>query len=245
MKFAIFFALIVAVAFSAPLSAYEENKMIKFAYDTQEDSPLSFYVEGSINPRNDEQNKIQAFLKLANKYIPILESLGSSNNELKWERYWRVQFAGVNLDVFAYFQLIVGWKVNPGGYTTDRFDVTYTPFVWGGTYGSINGTTWPAIGSTDAGLQYVYSYAPISVQLYKQGKICFQGTYVIEPVMFRNHLFAALNECHDEILTDLIDGTSWPNWRCNFTAPVNITVWDINFTNRMAGDFIPLTCFEF
>uniref|UniRef100_A0A7S3NFQ6 Uncharacterized protein n=1 Tax=Euplotes harpa TaxID=151035 RepID=A0A7S3NFQ6_9SPIT len=246
MKAIIFVAVaLLCVVSSAPLRAYEENKQIKFDYDVYGDSPIGLYVSGLIDPRNENLNKIQTFIKLANQYIPVLESIANANQELKWERRWNVNVMGFNVDVYAYFQLYVGWRVNPGGYTTDRFDVTYTPFVWGMTYGNLNGTSFPAVGQTSFGLQYAYAYAPISVQLYKAGKICFQGSYVVEPVNLRNHLFAALNECRDEILDDLINGGKIFDWACNYTNPVNITIWDKNFTNRMAGDFIGQTCFNF
>lgn len=245
MKAIIVLCLVLALAYTAPINAYEENKQIKFEYDVHEGSPVGLYLEGLLDPRNESVNKIQTFLKLANKYIPILESLGENQGELKWDRTWHVEFLGVNVQVFAYFQLIVGWRVQPGGYTTDRFDVVYTPFVWGGAYGSVNGTTWPARGSADAGIQYIYTYAPIQVNLFKAGKICFQGSYYVEPVAARTHLFAALNECRDEIFGDLIDGRDIFVWECNYTNPVNITLIDKNFTDRFVGDFIPQTCFEF
>lgn len=245
MRILFLIAVLLIAVQSSPINAYEQDKMIKFEYDMHQESPVGLYIEGLLDPRNDNQSKLQTFLKLANKYIPILESIAMNENSLKWERYWHFDFLGVNIDAYYYFQLIVGWRVNPGGITDDRFDVTYTPFVWGGTYGRLNGTTWPAVGSTEAGLQYVYTYAPISVQLFKAGKICFEGVYHVEPIIFRNHLFAALNECEDEILGDLIDGTSFPDWKCNYNSPVNITIWDINFTDPMSGAFIPQTCFDF
>lgn len=242
MKSIIFFALVLAVVLCSPLKTYHEDGLVKFDLDVYQDAPVGLFMSGQIHPKDESLNKIQAFLKLANEYIPILESLAGQTNELKWERTWHYQIAGINLDVYGYFQLYVGWRVNPGGYTTDRFDVTYTPFVWGGTYGRVNGTTWPAVGSTEVGLQYVLAYAPISLTLYKAGKVCFKGSYGVEPIHMRQHLFAALNECHDEILDDLIDGHTIFDWKCNFTNPVNITIWNVNFTDPIHGDFIGETC---
>ena len=156
MKSIFFFALVIALACSAPFNVFKDEDKIKFDLDVYEDAPISLFMKGEINPRNEEDKKIQTFLKLANQYIPILETMSESKeNELKWERHWHIGVLGFNIDVSTYFQLIVGWRVNPGGYTTDRFDVTYTPFVWGGTYAQLNGTSFPAVGSTEVGLQYV------------------------------------------------------------------------------------------
>jgi hypothetical protein len=241
-KTLVLLACLVACGYS--WDAYAEDKSIKFNYDVHEGLPFSIYMEGELDPKNEQNNKINAFLRLANKYIPILESFAGKENNLKWEQTWVISFAGVNLDVYAYFQLIVGWRVNPGGYTSDRFDVTYYPFVWGGTYGRLNGTTWLAVGSSETGLRYVYAYAPISLQLFSTGRVCFQGSYVVEPVHLYSHLFAALTECHDEILDDLLDNRSIFDWTCNFTAPVNTTVVDANLTDSFTGDIIGQTCFN-
>lgn len=246
MKILLFVALLACVIIASPIKAYEEDSKIKFEFEPHQQSPFGIMMEGMIDPRNDMNNKIQTFLKIANQYIPILESLGNANGELKWERTWNIDVAGIQVTVYYYFQLIVGWRVTPGGYTTDRFDVTYTPFAFGETYGSADGTTWPASGKAEGRIVYLDTYAPIGVQLFKQGKICFQGSYVVEAAWFRNHLYGTLKQCKDEILDDLIEQRS-PlfNWQCEDVSPVNITIWERNFTDRLAGDFIPQTCFEF
>lgn len=242
MKSIIFVALILAIAYCGPLNLYEENKMVKFDFDISEDSPVGLFVKGEIDPRNDNSRKIQAFIKLANQYIPILEQIADAENNLTWNRRWHVGVLGFNVDITAEFSLIVGWRVTPGGYTTDRFDVIYTPFVWGGARATFNGTSFPAVGSADVGVRYVDAYAPIAFTLYKAGRVCFRGSYVVETVHLRNHLFAALNACQDEILDDLINGHTIFEWRCNYTNPVNITIWDVNFTDAIRGDFIGETC---
>lgn len=242
MRSIILFALIVAVCLASPMKTYEEEGMLKFDLDVHQDSPIGLMMKGQLNPQNESQNKIAAFLKLANHYIPILESLANQNGELTWTRTWRINFLGFNFDIIAYFQLIVGWRVFPGGYTTDRFDVTYTPFAWGFTSGSINGTSWPAVGSSSIELQYLHAEAPISVRLYRQGRFCFQGSYAVQPVHLRHKLYAALNECYDEIFDDLINGHTIFQWTCNYTNPVNVTIIDNNFTDPIIGNVIDETC---
>ena len=245
MKSIIFLAFVLAVAVCNPITAFEEDKMIKFNYNLHQDSPFGLVMEGLINPQNEDMNKIQTFLKLADQYIPVLETIGKADNELTWSRDWYINFAGVNLVVHGYFQLIVGWKVTPGGYYSDRFDVVYTPFAWGASYGRVNGTTWLAEGRTWLAFHYVDASAPISVQLYKSGKVCFQGSYSLEPVALKQHLEAGLRQCSDEILDDLIEGGSIFDWTCDMVDPVNNTIWDANFTDRITGDFLPQTCFDF
>lgn len=245
MRAIILLACLLAVAISSPLNTYADGTLIKFEQEVHEGSPIGIYYEGQIDPRDEKMNKITAFLRLANKYIPILESLAGKETGLKYERTYRFAFLGAVVDVYTYFQLIVGWKVSPGGYTTDRFDVTYTPFVWGGTLLRFNGTSILAMGSTEMGLQYVLAYTPISLQLYRAGKICFQGSYRVEAVNFLHKLYAALTECHDEVLDDIIVQHIVLNFTCSAVRPVNITLYNINFTNAIAGDFVPQTCINF
>jgi hypothetical protein len=247
MKVLIIFALAVAlVVCSGPLNIFKSGEAIGFDLDVYQDMPVSLLMKGQIDPKNSDVNKIQTFLKLAGTYIPILEHIGTANEgALTWERHWNINVMGFNLDASYYFQLIVGWRVSPGGQSAERFDVTYTPFVYGYTYGTVNGTGVPAVGSVEAGVQYVLAYAPISLSLYQAGKICASSYYMVEPVHVRNHLSGALLGCQDEILGDLIDGTNFPNWQCNFTEAINVTVFDVNITEPIRGDILGEHCLTF
>ena len=247
MKVLIIFALAVAlVVCGGPLNIFKSGESIGFDLDVYQDMPVSLMMKGKIDPKNSEINKIQTFLKLAETYIPILEHVGTANEgALTWERHWNIQVLGFNVDASFFFELIVGWRVTPGGQSSDRFDVTYTPFVYGYTYGTVNGTGVPAVGSVEAGIQYVLAYAPISLSLYQSGKICSTAFYVVEPVRVGNRVYGALNACQDEILGDLIDGTNFPNWQCNFTAPINVTVIDRNITDPIRGDIFGEQCLSF
>ena len=245
MKAVILLVAILGVALSVPINVYADENKIKFSYDVHESSPVGLTVKGVIDPLNETQNKIQTFIRLANQYIPILEALAGASNELKYEYRYRINVAGFVFDVYVNFNLYVGWRVNPGGYTTDRFDVVYTPFVYGYAYNRINGTSFPAVGSHEISIVYAYAYAPIALQLFSSRKVCFQGSYVVEPVMVKNNLFAALNACENEIIDKVISGAGFMDFKCNYTNPVNITLVEKNFTSRIAGDFVAQSCFSF
>ena len=244
MKYIVILAIILAWSMSAPIKTSVVDNQINFSLDVHENSPLGLVLEGILDPREDSNNKIQAFLKLANQYIPILESFATQENELKYERYWYVQFAGVDLTVYWYFQLLIGWRVKPGSYSDNYFDVTYTPFAWGATYGSVNGTTWPYYGGLRAGTRYLTVYAPVGVQLYREGKICFGGTYTVEPVSAGIHMDGAPKECYDEVIDEILSGVPL-TLNCNYISPINITLVDVNLTDTYSGEFIPQTCFNF
>ena len=243
MKF-ILFALLLATVTVSGFSGKEENGQIKFNMDIHKESPIGLYVSGLLDPRVETNNKIQTFIKLANQYIPILESIANQANSLNYEYTYRITVAGLTLDVYVYLQLLVGWRVNPGSYSASYYEVTYTPFVFGHSALRLNGTSFPAIGSTKVGLVYADVSAPIGVTLYREGKICFGGRYSVNPIALQTDLFAALNACEDEII-DKIMNSQPIALRCNYTNPVNITLITKNFTNPYIGDLIPQTCFNF
>ena len=245
MKAIVILAILLGLACSAQIGTYAEDSKIKFSIDAHEESPIGLTFRGMIDPLNETQNKIQTFIRLANQYIPILEALAGETNELTYEYNYRINIAGFVLDLNVNFNLWVGWRVNPGGYTSDRFDVVYTPFVYGFASNRINGSSFPAIGTHELQITYVNVTVPISLQLFSSSKVCFKGSYVVEPVKVTDRLFAALNACENEIIDKVIAGAGFMDFKCNFTNPVNATLMDRTFTNRMAGDFIAQTCLNF
>ena len=240
----VLFALLVAACLAGGLNTMEQNGQIKFSMDVHENSPVGLFLDGIIDPRQESNNKIQTFVKLANQYIPILESLANVDNGLEWHRTWHITILGVDVYVNYYFQLYVGWRVQPGTYSESSYEVTYTPFVWGTTWGNATGQTWPAMGTVNATLAYAHAYAPIGVTLYREGKICFGGRYTVEPVNLYTHVDAALKGCEAEIIDEIINGTPI-HLGCNYTAPENFTLFNVNFTDPFTGDLIPETCFTF
>ena len=245
MKTILILSVVLALALAAPFTAKQHEDGINFNLDTNEDSPFSFNMKGMINPRNEELNKIQTFLRIAGEYIPLLESLGSEDNSLEYTRQWTIDVIGINLNIEFYFQLIIGWRVTPGGATAGRFDVVYTPFAWGRTSGSVGGTTWPAEGHTEAVFQYLHVYAPVALSLYSTGRVCFGADWVVEDGTFWQHLFISLRECQDEILDDVINGNPIFVWQCNFNEPFNNTLLDFTVYNGMSGDLGTDICFDF
>ena len=240
----ILFAFLLALVTVSGFSGREENGQLKFEMDVHKESPVGLYVTGVLDPKVETNNKISTFIKLANQYIPILESLANQSNALNYEYNYRISIAGLTLDILVYLQLNVGWKVSPGSYSASYYEVTYTPFVFGHTALRVNGTSIPAVGSTRTGLVYADVSAPIGVTLYREGKICFGGRYLVNPVSLQTDLSAALNACEDEIIDELING-QLINLKCAFTNPVSVTLITKNFTNPYIGDLIPQMCFNF
>ena len=243
MKFTLL-VVILAVWSAAAFAPRHEDGKIKFDMDIHQESPVGLFVSGSIDPTMERNNKIQAFLKLAGQYIPVLEALSGKGNALEYEYTYRFSVAGLTIDIYGYFQLYVGWRVTPGGQTATTYEVTYTPFVYGVTRGRFNGTTWPAMGTVDTTINYVHAYAPIGVTLSTNRQVCFGGKYTVLPVNLQTNMYAALLGCEDEIVDKIVNQQPI-NLRCNYTNPVNFTLLNVNYTNTYTGDLIKQTCFSF
>ena len=72
-------ATLAVLALAAP-SLMENDGRINFEYDSNPDMPFGLTLQGQIDPKAEASNKISAFLRLANQFIPVLESLDKSSN---------------------------------------------------------------------------------------------------------------------------------------------------------------------
>ena len=77
-------ALAVLLAVACALELKGENGLVKFEYDPMDNELFGMVMKGEIDPKNELNNKISTFLKLANYYVPILASINSEANNLKW-----------------------------------------------------------------------------------------------------------------------------------------------------------------
>ncbi|CAI2378342.1 unnamed protein product [Moneuplotes crassus] len=238
-------ALIALIAFSTAANIYEEDGNIKFDVDMDQTSPISFAVKGQMNPLDDTQNKITAFLKLANEYIPILENLSKDQTVLRYQHTWHFNnIPGIDLTFYWFFDLIIGWTVTPGDVAENFYEVTYMPFAWGTTYGRLNGTTWPAIGYIRLGVEYLDFRMPTAFTLYRDGKVCFDSSYIVTPIHVSSQLGGALRECKAEILDEILNQQAI-TLGCSYVQDIDILFLDEDLTSRVEHQIIGETCIGF
>ena len=243
MKSIIAIALVLVCA--SALSIKGEDGLIKFDFENEE-APFGFAMSGHIDPSNELNNKISTFIKLAGHYIPILESLNNEGSSLEWARTFNINLGPLGtITIDGFFHLVVGWRVfvNNGGanMTTDHLDVTYAPFIIGNTGASTGFSTAPAIGFYHANLTYVTAYAPISLQIFSSGQVCFSGKGVLQPVNLISTASVQLKGCQAEILTDVIE--SLPiTLGCGFSNALNFTHINENFTNSHTESILSHAC---
>lgn len=239
-------ALALALAVASAFEVTGEDGLIKFNMVSDEASPVGFAMRGHIDPKDELNNKIETFLKLANTYIPVLESTKNENNKLSWISNWFSVNLGPlgSISGMGAFELVVGWRVilnsNNVNMTTNYLDVTYAPFVWGWTNASLafapgTASFAPVQGTYNATLWYVRSYVPISLNIHSDGKVCYSAFGQIWPVQLESTMNMMLQECKAEIITDVLEGIpitlncSWSNPcvqnHINYSFTANTTFW--------------------
>ena len=233
-------AALVAMTLAAP-SLLENEGKINFEYDSAPDMPVGLTLQGQIDPKSETSNKISAFLRLANQFIPVLESLDKESN-LEYSGFQCWGGSDTNFCVYYAFKLVVGWRVYQGGYTSGAYNITYVPFAEG--YGSANATTvtWPIRGTYSSYMNIVRAYAPIGVQLYRSGQVCFGGYYYMLPTSLTTGIASELKQCYEQVLDDILGtGTRYTN--CGWSNALNFTHLVFNFTDYMRADFLQQRCF--
>lgn len=111
-----------------------EDGLVKFEYNPMESELFGLVMKGHVDPKNELNNKIETFLKLANVYIPVLETINNEGNNLKWTGSYSINIGPFTFNIWADFNIIVGWQVylaSGQNSTSNVFNVVYAPFVWG------------------------------------------------------------------------------------------------------------------
>jgi hypothetical protein len=242
MKAIVLAALIVAT-FALTPSLKEDNGKIAFEYDAHPDLPIGIKLQGEIDPSDESNNKVSTFLKLANYFIPLVEAKGKNNDLQYWATTCIVNTASIQVCLNYGFQLTIGWRVYQGGYTAGAYNITYVPFAEGWAAGNATGFAWPIKGEYGAGIWFVRAYAPIGVQLYTSGQVCFGGYYYMLPTEFGSRLISQLKQCKEEIIDDLVMGNGLNNFVCGWSNQLNFTHLAYNFTDYYRADFLNQRCF--
>jgi hypothetical protein len=111
MKVIIMLALVLAAVFAA--NVVEKEGKLHFEADSHPESPIGLLMKGLINPKNEGENNIQTFFRLAEQLIPLAQNSMSdkTSSNLKFTRFWCYGSAGDAISVcfYANAELWVGW----------------------------------------------------------------------------------------------------------------------------------------
>ena len=239
-------AIACLLAFASALSIKGGDKTIDFEFNPAGDSLFGMVMRGSIDPKDEQNNKISTFLKLANTYIPILESMNNKDNNLKWV-YSDVFSLGPlgSIGFSGSFNLVVGWNVYVNSSTSSTLgsylEVAYVPFAWGWADGNFTVNNYLAVGLYNATVFYTRTYVVVDLQIYSSGEVCFSGNAFFWPVQLVTNLSSSLVSCQDEIIGNILAYVPIA-LICNASTPFNMTHLNISFTQNLTQAVVANTC---
>jgi hypothetical protein len=79
MKIIIALALCMTLA-TASIEYEEKDSQIHYDYDSNRDGLFGFLMKGVVDPINDQENKVSAFLRLAGEVIPLIDVEADGDN---------------------------------------------------------------------------------------------------------------------------------------------------------------------
>mmetsp|Transcript_25702 Transcript_25702/g.25514 ORF Transcript_25702/g.25514 Transcript_25702/m.25514 type:complete len:237 (-) Transcript_25702:49-759(-) len=191
-------------------------------------SANNFIAEGQFGPFMRTKEKIEAFTKLANNFIPALEDLNTRSTSLEFRRIWHFNIFGVHIITRWEFILNVGWTVEQDQTTPGVLNVTYAPFILGYTYlwNDINYYNFFEL-FIDPFVDLIHTQLPIEVTIHTGGKTCIRADYHLDPSYFYNYFTSRLQECKVEIIDELINWTPIIQG-CHWIPDFNTTLPTIN-----------------
>ena len=245
MKFIVVIAFLIAFVCASSLKTNFKDNSIELDLDLSKDSPIGFAMKGRVDPKNEQRNQIQTFLRLAGEYIPILAAYNSEDNNLEYFRAMYFQIGDtIEIEIQLYFQLLVGWRVEPGRTSDKGFEVTYTPFALGSTRTSMKVTSWPGIVESGVHATYLNVSAPINLSILDLGKFCLSSTYTVRPGIVNFRFNSSLKQCEDEIIESILYGQRWLDITCSYNTPVDFVFANKILYSGISGDITGEQCFD-
>ena len=238
MKTYIIVALLVLSVWGA--SMVEKDGKLHFEADSHPESPISVMMKGLINPRDETENNVQTFFRLAEQLIPMAEAAMTDDSPggYKWYRYWCYGGTGqlFSFCVYAGAELWVGWRVSQIGFT-GSYNVTYTPFTYFRAGGNASASSYPAEVSYGAYFQIVDITIPVNLLL-AQTQICYSATFNMAPTEAYTAISTNLLQC----LRSIPDMTPW---ECERIHGLEFKHLSWAFTNGLYFNLLPYSCINF
>ena len=194
------------VTYDRVRSDSERADRVNFEFDSDEKSPISVVLRGSVDPQKPQQPDIAAFVRFAKELIPLPNSISESRESpLRWANMGcPIVSKSFTFCYYIAAELVLGWKVQNGDFNTDFYNVTYTPFAEGWAGANITIDSLPFTGGYGVYSSLVEAYAPVGVQIFPSGKLCAVGSYYVNPSTFTSRLNSKLKQCREEVLDDII-----------------------------------------
>lgn len=227
LVFVILFTTLMASVSAMEIRPKSKNE-IQFSHELLEvlAGVIDVTLEGQFDLENLEANKLGAFLKIAGKTFPILESSGLTKNGLQFKEEYCWEWGFLTGCAGFTFEFYIGWYISDGTAEDYNFlNVTLVPFVQGEGSMYTNIETWPMKFSGDFASRFVNIDFPISNQLNFKDDVefCYDAnTEVIEPTLVLKFT-GTVKSCR----ADMADNIYHPgqfDYKCDYGSPIVVPV---------------------
>lgn len=231
-------AFVIMLAIMAGTNAFEftvkDINNVEFSQSAIEvvQGLIDITLKGKIDHENIANNKLGAFVEIAGKAFPILESFGLNEDKLEFtEKYcWDQGFvSGCTSFTFEFY---IGWYVTNGTAKDYQYlNVTYVPYIRGEGSVSANAAAWMLQLSANGNSRFVNIETPISNQINFNSTVqyCYGAiTKIIDP-SFLFTVQTAVKSCEADMAQNIIYNPGTFQYACAFGSPIVIPV--VNYTD--------------
>jgi hypothetical protein len=245
VTFAAIFVLMFASTQAFQLTANSVND-IRFTHDIFKiiEGIADITFEGKLNTEDNESNKLGAFLNIAGKTFPIIESMGLTEQKLEFTEKWCYDYGFVTGCSGFTFEFFIGWYVTNGtAVDYESLNVTYVPYVRGEGEVFVDADTWAYQFDSDFSSRFVNIHAPISTQLNfnKDVEFCYDGNAIITDPGILVTFETKVKSCQADMADNVMHPTDF-DYSCDFGSPIVIPILNYTDTAKTYYNIISRTC---
>lgn len=232
--------IVLVVVMVSATDMWEDTGKLKFDTDPFPESPISVMMKGTVNPRDESENHVQSFFRLAEQLIPIAEASynDKKTDNVQWTGQWCFGGIGPFSSLCFYFtaEMWIGWHSEHEG-TTGFYNLTYTPYNFFRVGGNVSVSSDPADVSYGAYFNVLDMEVPVNLLLARD-RICYSGKVDLGPVGVIGSIKLNLLQC----LRSVPDKTQW---ECDKVKGAEFRHIILPVLPSAHHEILPYDCIEF
>ena len=244
-------AVIVVLVFSSAQTLKFTNvdqNSLEFTYQVFKvvEGLFDVTIEGTIERENLESNKLGAFVNIAGKTFPILQSMGLTEHKLEFTERFPYDLGWINGSYGFTFEFYIGWYVTNGSAQDYEYlNVSYVPYLRGEGSLFLDADTWAYEFDASFFSKYVNIKIPISTQLNfdKNVEFCYDGNANITDPTLLVTFDTKVKSCIADMALNIFERDF--RYECGFGSPILIPLYNRTDVPATFYNLITRTCITF